>query len=99
MERKAFVLRLKEGMKQEYIRRHERLWPEMRRMLQDAGVTNYSIWWYQDLLFGYYEAENIRETEARKRVNPVQGRWNAYMADLIAPDDGQTPPEQVFFLA
>lgn len=100
MERKTFVLKLKRGMKPEYVRRHKDLWPEMRQMLKDAGVTNYSIWWHEDLLFGYYEAQSIDRAEAFKRESPVQRRWRDYMADLL-DEDAQTgaPPEQVFFLA
>ncbi len=101
MQRKSFVMRLKPGGKAEYIRRHDTIWPEMAGMLREAGVTNYSIWWYRDLLFGYWEAEDVTAAEARKRESQVAARWSAFMADLIAHEeiDGQRAldPELVFY--
>ncbi len=103
MERRSFVLRLKDGMKGEYTRRHDEIWPEMADMLYQAGIRNYSIWWYRNLLFGYYESESFDHADAYRAKSPVQARWNAYMADLIAYEkvDGKTvsPPEMVFYQA
>ena len=59
MQRRAFSLRIKPGVKEEYKRRHDEIWPEMRQMLKDAGLRNYSIWMVgDDLLFGYYETDD-----------------------------------------
>lgn len=57
MERKAWMGRIKPGMQAEYKRRHDQLWPEMRAMLKEAGIRNYTIWSDGNLLFGYYECE------------------------------------------
>lgn len=97
MERRSFVLRLKSGMKQEYVRRHNDLWPEMRSMLKEAGIRNYSIWWYEDTLFGYYETISLQKADQYKAQSAVQQRWNAYMADLISAEPGGAP-EMVFYL-
>jgi L-rhamnose mutarotase len=102
MERRSFVLALKPGMKDEYVRRHDSLWPEMAQMLKDAGIRNYSIWWYRDRLFGYYECEDLARADAFKAQSPVQRRWSEYMADLISReeiDGAPVPaPELVFYL-
>ena len=59
MQRRAFSLKIKPGVKEEYKRRHNQIWPEMRQMLHDAGLRNYSIWMVgDDLLFGYYETDD-----------------------------------------
>ena len=55
MERYAWKAKVKEGMLEEYIRRHDEIWPEMKQMLHEAGVRNYSIWNVGGDLFGYYE--------------------------------------------
>lgn len=103
MQRRSFVMRLKAEMKQEYIRRHDAIWPEMADMLRQAGIRNYSIWWYHDLLLGYYESEDLQYTDAFRDGNPVQARWNEFMADLIAyeEEDGLPvpAPEMVFYQA
>ena len=39
----AFRMHLKPGNEAEYARRHAQLWPEMKKLLQDAGVSDYNI--------------------------------------------------------
>ena len=51
---KAFIL---EGKKDEYIKRHNEIWSEMKEVLKSAGICNYSIWLTGNELFGYYECE------------------------------------------
>ncbi len=103
MERRSFVLQLKAGMKDEYIRRHDEIWPEMADMLHQAGIRNYSIWWYRDYLLGYYESESFAQADAYRAQSPVQARWNDYMADLISYEEvngkAVPPPEMVFYQA
>ena len=43
MVRKAFRMELRPGMAEEYQRRHDELWPEMREMIHAYGGRNYSI--------------------------------------------------------
>ena len=43
MERYAWKGRVK-GDIAEYKRRHDEIWPEMKEVLHEAGITNYSIW-------------------------------------------------------
>lgn len=85
MEKRTFILQLREGMQEEYKRRHRDIWPEMLQMLHNAGIRNYPIWLYEDKLFGYYESENLFKTEAHKVASKVQMRWNSYMEDVIFP--------------
>ena len=37
MERYAWKAKVREGMLEEYIRRHDEIWPEMKQMLHEAG--------------------------------------------------------------
>ncbi|MEG1516057.1 MAG: L-rhamnose mutarotase [Clostridia bacterium] len=97
MERRAFVFKLEPGMKAEYIRRHREIWPEMRAMLKDAGIRNYSIWYCGGRLFGYYESDDLNATDAFKAASPIQQNWNRYMEGLIVREPGEAP-EQVFLL-
>ena len=54
MEKYAWRAILKPGMKNEYKRRHDEIWPEMIEVLKKAGIRNYTIWLTGDELFGYY---------------------------------------------
>ena len=57
MERYAWKAILKEGKKEEYIRRHNEIWGELVELLKSAGIENYSIWLCGNELFGYYECK------------------------------------------
>ena len=40
---KGFKMKLFPGMEEEYERRHNELWPEMKEMIKEYGGKNYSI--------------------------------------------------------
>ena len=44
MQRSAFAMKLRPGFEAEYKKRHDEIWPELARKLQDAGVSDYSIY-------------------------------------------------------
>ena len=47
-KREAFKMFLKPGFKEEYKRRHAAVWPEMKQLLHDGGVFDYSIYLDED---------------------------------------------------
>lgn len=57
MEKYAWKATVVEGKVDEYIRRHENLWNEMKAILKETGICNYTIWNVGNDLFGYYECE------------------------------------------
>jgi L-rhamnose mutarotase len=42
-EKYAFKMRLNPGMRAEYKRRHDEIWPELVALLHEAGISDYSI--------------------------------------------------------
>lgn len=50
MIRKAFKMYLKAGCADEYEKRHNELWPEMKAMIHEYGGHNYSIFLDDDKL-------------------------------------------------
>ena len=48
MKREAFKMFLKPGFEKEYEKRHAEIWPELKKMLSDNGVYDYSIYWDKD---------------------------------------------------
>lgn len=104
MERYAWTAKILPGQKEEYIRRHNEIWPELVTVLKEAGIVNYSIWNVGDSLFGYYECAKGAAHAARVQAqSPVVDRWNAYMKDVMVmeldPATGAQPLlEQVFLL-
>ncbi len=96
MEKYAWKGMIKEGMIDEYVRRHNEIWPEMVKVLKDAGIKNYTIWNTGCELFGYYECEKGVEYAAKVQAeSPVVDRWNEYMKDILImemdPETGAQP--------
>ena len=48
MKREAFKMFLKPGFEKEYEKRHAAIWPELKQMLSENGVYDYSIYWDKD---------------------------------------------------
>ena len=87
MERYAWKAVVKDGMKAEYVRRHNEIWPELVEVLKQAGIVNYSIWNVGNELFGYYECEKGADYAARVQAeSPVVDRWNEFMRDVMTMD-------------
>ena len=102
MKKYAWKAEIIDGKKDEYVRRHNEIWQEMKDVLTKAGVCNYSIWVCGNELFGYYECEFGVEYAAKvQSESEVVARWNEYMKDvMIMPLDKKTGAqpllEQVF---
>ena len=55
MERFAWKAIIKDGKLAEYKKRHDNIWPEMKQVLKEAGIKNYTIWNVSNEVFGYFE--------------------------------------------
>lgn len=104
MERYAWKAVIRDGMKDEYVRRHREIWPELVQLLKAAGICNYSIWNVGNELFGYYECEKGAAYAAKLQAeSPIVDKWNEYMKDVMVmemdPLTGAQPKaEEVFYL-
>ncbi len=103
MQRLAFKMKLKPGCETEYEKRHARLWPEMKQLLKESGIGNYSIFYDPDtlVLFAYQEIGGEGSSQ-EMGDNPVVRKWWDYMSDImeVNPDNSPVsiPLRQVFFL-
>lgn len=89
---KAFKMKLYEGMAEEYEKRHNALWDEMKDMIHEYGGKNYSIFLDRDtnILFGYIELEN--EDKWNKSADTeICRKWWHYMADIMETNPDQSP--------
>lgn len=83
MPKIAGKLYLRPGMYQEYYNRHVHIWPEMKELLQQAGISNYTIWFDGIDLFEYFEIANEKLMWQVLAASPVKKRWDDYMSDII----------------
>ena len=89
---KAFKMKLYPGQAEEYERRHNLLWPEMRDMIHEHGGSNYSIFLDEETLtlFGYIEIEDEALWDASADTE-VNRRWWDYMADIMETNPDNSP--------
>ncbi|MCV0395974.1 MAG: L-rhamnose mutarotase [Rhizobiaceae bacterium] len=102
-EKYAFKMKLNPGMREEYERRHDEIWPELVELLKEAGVSDYSIHLdpETDILIGVlWRADGHTMDDLPN--HPVMKRWWAHMADIMEthPDNEPvaTPLETVFHM-
>ena len=102
MEKYAWRATLLEGKAEEYQRRHDEIWEEMKQVLEEAGIRNYSIWLSGNDLFGYYECEKgVQYAADVQSHSPIVAKWDEYMKDVMImepdPETGAQPQlKQVF---
>lgn len=103
MQRYDFKMFLKSGEAHEYRRRHDAIWPDLKALIREKGVRNYSIHLDPEtnILFAYLERSADHGMDDLPK-HPVMQRWWAYMKDIMAANpDGSpvtSPLIEVFYL-
>ena len=89
---KGFKMKLYPGMAEEYERRHNLLWPEMKEMLHAHGGHNYSIYLDEEtnVLYGYIEIDDP-ELWAKSADTPINRKWWDFMADIMETNPDNSP--------
>ncbi|MCU0356327.1 MAG: L-rhamnose mutarotase [Cyclobacteriaceae bacterium] len=96
-------MKLHPGQEAEYKRRHDELWPELKALLKEAGIADYSIFLEPDTndLFGVLKVEHPGRMDDL-HLHPVMKQWWAYMKDIMDtnPDNSPVsiPLKEVFYL-
>jgi L-rhamnose mutarotase len=100
-ERRGFVLYVKPERVDEYLAAHRDVWPEMLEALSAAGIRNYTIFRSGNEMFGYFESDDLAQSERSLASLEVSARWQDAMAELLVdrvPDGGPPPLEEIFRL-
>lgn len=103
MERLAFKMYLNEGQKEEYKKRHNELWPELRQLLKVAGVSEYSIFLDEEtnMLFAFQKVSSEGGSQDLGQTEIVQ-KWWAFMADIMKTNPDNSPVskslEELFYM-
>ena len=101
--RVAFKMNLKPGFKEEYRKRHDELWPELKTLLKEQGISDYSIFLDEEtnILFGVQNQEGASSSQDLGNLEIVK-KWWAFMADIMEtnPDNSPVtvPLEEVFYM-
>jgi len=103
MQRVAFKMKLLPGSKEEYRKRHNNIWPELKELLANAGIKDYSIFFDEETntLFAVQKVTGDADSQDLGEKDIVR-KWWAYMADIMEtnPDNSplSIPLEEVFYM-
>jgi len=92
MQRVAFKMKLKKGCEEEYKKRHDALWPELKKLLKENRINEYSIFLDKEtsILFAYLTIENEKILDELPHY-PVMKHWWFYMRDIMETNDDNSP--------
>ena len=98
MQRFAFVVDVHPERRDEYLKLHAAVWPEVEAALSAHHVTNYSIFIIEDTLFGYYEytGDDYEADLAAVDADPVTARWLALTGPCQTPFGWDHKPGEVW---
>ena len=103
MQRLAFKMYLNEGQKAEYKKRHNEIWPELKLLLKNAGISEYSIFLDEETntLFAFQKVTGEGGSQDLGKTEIVQ-KWWAFMADIMKTNPDNSPVsvelEEVFYM-
>jgi len=103
VKRVAFKMKLKPGCKAEYIRRHNAVWAEIKELIRQSGISDYSIFLDEETntLFAV-QKESGGLSSQQLGDAAIQQKWWDYMSDIMEtnPDNSpvSVPLEEVFYL-
>lgn len=92
MKRVAFKMKLNPGMREEYTKRHNEIWPELKKLLKDSGVSDYSIFLDEEtnILYGVQKLSGEGSSQDLGQ-DPIVQKWWAYMADIMETNADNSP--------
>ena len=103
MKRVAFKMLLNDDQKAEYIKRHNEIWPELKKLLKDAGISEYSIFLDEETntLFAFQKVSGEGGSQDLGKTEIVQLWWK-YMSDIMKTNPDNSPVtlslEEVFYM-
>ena len=92
MEQKAFKMKLKPGFADEYKKRHDAIWPELKKAITESGVYDYSIFLDEEslTLFAVQKVRDGGNPDAQKEMQIVRKWWDM-MADIMEVNPDNSP--------
>lgn len=103
MNRIAFKMKLFNGCEDEYKKRHDAIWPELKTLLKETGVEDYSIFLDKEtnILLGVLKVKDPLKLNELPN-HPVMKKWWGYMKDIMESNEDNSPVsvplKEVFYL-
>jgi L-rhamnose mutarotase len=103
MVRVAFKMKLFKGKEDEYKKRHDEIWNELKELLKQAGIKDYSIFLDEKTndLFAYFTIDDATNLDELPN-EPIMKKWWSYMKDIMQTNEDDSPVtiplKEVFYL-
>ena len=85
-------MKLKPGYTEEYKKRHDEIWPELKTLLKANGVSDYTIFLDEEtnILFAVQQQDGNQSSQDLGSTEIVQ-KWWAHMADIMETNPDNSP--------
>jgi len=103
MKRAAFKMKLKAGYEEEYKKRHDKIWPELKEKLSKAGIYDYSIFLDNETLT-LFAVQKLKDNNTVEELpsKEIMKKWWDYMKDIMETNLDNSPVttslEEVFHM-
>jgi len=103
MQRIAFKMKLFRGHEDEYKIRHDEIWDELKELLKQTGISDYSIFLDKETnhLFAYLTIDDTKKLDQLSK-EPIMKKWWSYMKDIMETNEDDSPVvillKEVFYL-
>jgi L-rhamnose mutarotase len=90
--RVGFKMKVHANKAEEYKRRHDTIWPELKELLKQVGISDYSIFLDEETytLFGVLTIKDTTLLDTLPHY-PVMQKWWAYMKDIMDNNPDNSP--------
>ncbi len=99
----ASKMKLLKGFEAKYKRRHDEIWRELKVLLKETGIKDYSIFLDEETndLFAYFTIDDDKKLNELPAKEIMQ-KWWAYMRDIMETNADNSPVsillKEVFYL-
>ena len=103
MEILAFRMKLFPGYVAEYKKRHDQIWPELKLLLKEHGISEYRIFLDEEThyLFSVMTVDQISLLDQLPDT-PTMKKWWYFMQDIMETNEDNSPVsvplKDVFFM-
>ena len=92
MKRFAFKMKLKPGMKEEYRRRHNQIWPELQELIRSRGISDYSIFLDEDTNILFAVQKQAGDSSSQELGGEaIVRKWWDHMAEIMETNPDNSP--------
>jgi L-rhamnose mutarotase len=95
MKRFGQIIKVKPEHLEKYKEYHEKVWPEILKMIRECNIRNYSIYYRDNYLFAYFEyhGNDFEKDMAKMAADPKTQDWWRIMKPMQDPIPTRTPDE------